>query len=69
MQRQIRNFESYVHDGTFKDILASYLYSLNLVKDDEEILELTVGNPNKEGIRPIQYKTIQNKEVELIVHS
>ncbi len=67
--RSVRTIQSYIHDNNFKDILASYLYSLNLVRDDEEVLELSLGNPNQEGIRPINFSIIQTREVELIVHS
>lgn len=69
MQRPIRNLESYISDGTVKDLIAAHLYATTLVSDDEEVLELDLGEPNREGVRPIRYKIIKNKEVELIVHS
>jgi hypothetical protein len=69
MPRNIRDFESFIHDGTLKDIIAAHLYATTLVADDEEVLELTVGEPDREGVRPIRYKTIKEKEVELIIHT
>lgn len=68
MPRTIKEQLATIHELTFKDILASYLYMTNLVEDDDEILEVTLGNPSK-GIYPIAFKTIKNREVDLIVHS
>lgn len=69
MPRPIRDLECYLHDETLKDIVAAHLYSMTMLQDDEEVLELTLGPPNAEGVRPIRFKTIKTREVELIVHS
>ena len=66
---RVRNQESYIHDETLKDLIAAHLYATTLLNDNEEVLSLTIGLPNADGIRPIQYTYIKNKEVELIVHS
>lgn len=67
--RNIRTLEVYLNDNTLKDIIAAHLYATTHVSDDEEVLELTVGEPDRDGVRPIRYSIIKNKEVELIVHS
>lgn len=67
--RAVHIRESYIHDGVLQDLIAAHLYATTLVNDDEEVLSLTIGNPNSDGVRPIVYKTIKNREVELIVHS
>lgn len=69
MLNPIRDRESYIHDGTLKDLIAAHLYATTMLADDEEVLELTVGQPNADGIRPIRYKFIKNREVEVIIHS
>lgn len=69
MPRLIRDLECYLHDETLKDIIAAHLYAVTMVRDDEEVLELLLGLPNADGVRPIRFKTIKHREVELIVHS
>lgn len=65
----IRELQSFIHDGTLRDLIAAHLYATTMVNDDEEVLELLLGEPDSSGVRPINFKIIKNKEVELIVHS
>ena len=69
MPRPIRTLESYIHNETLKDLLAAHLYAVCHVNDDEEVLDLTFGEPNADGVRVLSYKIIKNKEAELIIHS
>lgn len=69
MPRTPHNREIYLNEETLKDLIAAHLYATTLVNDDEEVLELYLGNERPDGMRPVRYKTIKNKEVELIVHS
>lgn len=68
-QRMIHNREIYLNEETLKDLIAAHLYATTVVADDEEVLEVVLGPPNGQSVRSIQYKTIKNKEAELIVHS
>lgn len=67
--RNIRTIEVYLNDNTLKDIIAAHLYATSTVHDNEEVLEVVLGEPNAENIRPIQFKVIENREIELIIHS
>jgi len=67
--RQPRNIEIYLNDNTIKDAISSLLYTLNIVRDDEEILSLSLGEVNMDGARPILFNIITNREPEVIVHS
>lgn len=69
MPRPIHNREIYLNEATLKDMIAAYLYATTFVSDDEEVLEVQLGEVTTDGMRAICYKTIKNKEVELIVHS
>lgn len=69
MPRPIHSRAIYLNEETIKDLIAAHLYATTVVHDDEEVLEVTLGIPNMQGMREVNYKTIQNKEVELIVHS
>lgn len=69
MKRTIRELTSFIHDGTLQDLIAVHLQACSVVNDDEEFISITVGEPNAEGVRPINYKIIKYKEAELIVHS
>lgn len=67
--RHIRELQSYIHDGTLQDIIAVHLQAMSIVNDDEEFISITVGERQADGKRPINYKIIKTREVELIVHS
>lgn len=67
--RLILEMESYIHDGVLKDLIAAHLYATTRVADNEEVLELTVGPPDEKSVRTIRYKTIKDREVEVIIHS
>lgn len=67
--RQIRDLECYINDNTLKDLIAAHLYATTMVHDNEEVLELELGLPNSDGVRPIRFKLIEDGEVELIEHS
>lgn len=69
MKRMIREIQSYIHDGTLQDLIAVHLQAMSVVNDDEEFISISVGEANSDGVRPISYKIIKHKEVELIVHS
>jgi len=69
MPRPIHDREIYLNDNTLKDIIAAHLYATTVVADDEEVLSVSLGECNADGIRPVRYTTLKNKEVELIVHS
>lgn len=69
MPTPIENRQSFIHDRVLQDLIAAHLYSTTAVADDEEVLELTLSPPDNVGLRTINYKTMKNKEVELIVHS
>lgn len=69
MTSRTHDMESYIHNETLKDILSAWLYSTTVVHDDEDILSISIGPPNKDGVRPLKYKTRKQREVELIVHS
>jgi hypothetical protein len=64
-----RKMESYLHNDTIKNIVAAHLYAMCRINDDEEVLDLTIGSPDRDGVCPIRYTVIQTREVELIVHS
>jgi len=68
MQRAIRDLTIYLNDGTLKDLIAAHLYAITVVRDDEEVLELSLSEPEND-IRAVRFKLIKNKEVEVIVHS
>ena len=68
MQRAIRDLTIYLNDGTLKDIIAAHLYAITVVHDDEEVLELSLSEPEND-VREVRFKLIKNKEVEVIVHS
>lgn len=69
MPRTIRDCAIYLNEDVIKDLVAAHLYAMNVLEDDDEVLELHLGVPNMHGHREINFKTIKNKEVELIVHS
>lgn len=69
MARPVRALTCFINNSTLNDIVAAHLYAMTIVNDDEEVLELTLGEPNGDGIRSIDFKLIKQREVELIVHS
>lgn len=69
MSTPIHDREIYINEGTIQDLIAAHLYATTMVADDEEVLEVQLGETNMDGVRAIRYKTIKNREVELIVHS
>lgn len=69
MPTPIQDRESFIHERVLQDLIAAHLYATTTVADDEEVLELTVGPPDHAGLRTILYKTIKNKDVELIIHT
>lgn len=69
MKRVIRDLQSWLHDGTLQDIITAHLHAVSVLDDDEDVVALSVGEPDAEGKRPINLKIIKTKEVELIVHS
>lgn len=69
MPTPIENRENFIHDRVLLDLIAAHLYATTAVADNEEVLELTLSDPDHAGLRTINYKTIKMKEVELIVHS
>lgn len=69
MPTPIMNREIYLNEETLKDLIAAHLYAITEVADDEEVLELRVLPSSIEGMCIINYKTIKNKDVELIIHT
>lgn len=69
MPTPILEHESFIHERVLQDLIAAHLYATTTVADDEEVLELTVSSPDNVGLRTINYKTIKNKDVELIIHA
>lgn len=67
--RHLRNIECYLNDATIADAVSSLLYTLNIVNDNEVIVSLTIGNTTVDGVRPINFTCIAEKEPELIIHS
>lgn len=67
--RVIKELQSFIHDGTLQDIIAVHLQAMSIVDDDEEFISISVGERQPDGKRPITYKIIKTREVELIVHS
>ena len=68
MQRKERTVETYLNDKTLQDMVASWLYATTIVADNEEVTHLTIGLPNAEGIRPINFTFIKEAEVQIIIH-
>lgn len=69
MPTPIETRESFIHDRVLQDLIAAHLYVTTTVADDEEVLEVHLSPPDQVGLRTINYKTIKNREVELIIHS
>lgn len=69
MKRMIHERLIPLNEETFKDMIAAYLYATTFVEYNEEVLEVHIGEVREDGMRMISYKTITNKEAELIVHS
>lgn len=67
--RTINTHEICLHDGVLKDLIAVHLHATSIVHDHEEVLEIVLGEPDADNIRPVWYKTIENREVEVIIHS
>lgn len=66
--RNIQSLKVYLNETTLKDIIAAHMYATTVVADDEEVLEVTLGEI-VDGMREIILKRIKMKEAELIVHS
>lgn len=64
----IQNLEIYLNETTLKDIIAAHLHAVSVVADEDEILEITLGEIVN-NMRQIIYKRIKTREVELIVHT
>lgn len=67
--RAIRELQSYLHDGTLQDIIAAHLHATSVLDDNEDVIAISVGEPDAEGKRPINLKIIKTQDVELIVHT
>lgn len=67
--RQIRNLGCPLNDETLKDLIASHLAAMCVIKDAEEVLTLSLSEPNEDGTRWVNFSIIELKEPELIIHS
>lgn len=67
--RKVQDRTTYLNDNTLKDIIAAHLYAVSALADDEEVLTISMSEPDEEGIRVLDYQLIKNKDVELVIHS
>lgn len=67
--RQPRNVETYLSDQNLCDAVSGLFYHLHIVHDGEIITKVYIGEPDARGLRNIKFTCIEEKEVELIVHS
>lgn len=71
MQRKERTIEVPIHDGTLTDLLVSHYlrtFANFKLEDGEEVINLTLGTPDKHGVRKISFMFIQEHEAQTIVH-
>lgn len=52
----MRDIECYLNDQTLKDLVATYLQTVCLIKSSEEVSDLTLSAPNDAGVRTIRFK-------------
>lgn len=64
---QKHDFESYIHDGTLRDlIIANWLIVNGVVKHGEDVTDLTISAPNDNGVRTIRFRT--EPDIQVIYH-
>lgn len=57
-----------LNDGTLKDLVAQHLDAIGILKENEEVLKMKIGEPDRQGIRKIEFMFIEEREATLIVH-
>lgn len=60
MDTEIR--KTSINKATLDDMLASFLYSISYVNDNEEISNIKLGKPNKKGEVPLSFE-VKSKSV------
>ena len=68
LPRDYRNTEIYISEGNIRDLLASFLYQIHVVGDYEEVLSVSLGEKNSDGMYALRFMHIPRKEAKLIVH-
>lgn len=62
----MRQIECHLNNQTMKDLIAAHLYSMGVIKDFEEIVDIEWSLPNKQGVRQLRVKF--QPEVQVIFH-
>lgn len=58
-----RELECYLHDQTLKDLVAVHLQTMCLVASSEEVTNLTIGPPNKDGTRTLRFNIEPDQQI------
>ena len=51
--------KTHMNKATLDDVVASFLYSIGSVNDNQDIKNIKIGRPNKEGLVPISYEVVE----------
>lgn len=57
-----------LNDGTLKDLIAQHLDAIGILREDDEILKMKIGDPDSKGIRKIAFMFIKRREAQVILH-
>lgn len=63
-----RTIETTISTANVKDQIGALLYALGFVKDDEDILDLRLGETKNDNV-PLSYTIIKKKEVKVYRHN
>ncbi len=63
-----RNMWVPLNDKTLQDLVAQHLDAIGILREEDEILKMTIGEPDSKGIRKISFMFIKRREAQVIVH-
>lgn len=63
---RVRELEVPLHEETLKDLISVHLQAMCLVRSSEEVSNLTISVPNKDGVLTIRFNL--EPDIQTIYH-